>query len=97
MVDVQNTGKVAGEEVVQLYIKRPGPGTLQPMEELKGFRRVAFKPGERKTVEMSLPAKSLMQWNPSRHSFFLESGKIELLAGASSADIRLRKTIAVAN
>ena len=97
MVDVQNSGKIAGDEVVQLYVKHPGPGLPQPTEELKGFKRVSLKPGERKTVEIALPAKSLMSWNMDRHAFELEPGKLELRAGASSADIRLRKTITVRN
>ena len=61
------------------------------------FFSVALQPGERKTVEMSLPAKSLAYWDTDRHSFVLEGGRIELLAGSSSANIRLKKTITVNN
>jgi len=59
--------------------------------------RVELQPGERKTVEMLLPAKSLAFRDTDRHSYALESGRIELLAGSSSADIRLKKTITVDN
>jgi beta-glucosidase len=96
-IDVQNSGKVAGEEVVQLYVKPPGAGASPPAEELRGFQRVALKAGERKTVEMPLPAQSLMRWDMVRHAFVLDSGQFQLLAGASSADIRLRKTITARN
>jgi beta-glucosidase len=101
-VDVENSGKVAGEEVVQLYVKDVGPrdqkgGLALPAEELRGFKRVALRPGERKTVAMPLPAKAVAHWNMEQHAFVLEPGQIELLAGASSADIRLRKTITVGN
>jgi hypothetical protein len=61
------------------------------------FGRVALKPGERKTVLIPLHAKSLACWNTNRHSFVLESGKIVLLAGGSSKDVRLKKTITVNN
>ena len=96
-VDVQNSGKVAGEEVVQLYVKHLNSAVPRPRQELRGFKRVALRPGERQTVEMPLPAKSLAYWNMDRHSFVLESGKIELLAGASAADVRLKKTVTVSH
>jgi beta-glucosidase len=96
-LDVRNSGKVAGEEVVQLYVKHPGPGLARPAEELRGFQRVALQPGEHKTVEISLSAQSLRQWDMDRHAFVLEPGPLQLLAGASSADIRLQKTIALRN
>jgi beta-glucosidase len=96
-VDVQNSGKIAGEEVVQLYVKHLESAVERPIQELRGFKRVALKPGERKTVEIPLPAKSLEYWNVDRHAFVLEPGKFELLAGASSADIRLKKTVTINN
>jgi beta-glucosidase len=94
-LEVRNSGKVAGEEVVQLYVKHLNSSGVSPAEELRGFKRVALKPGERKTVELPLAAKSLLRWNMDRHEFVLEPGKIEIRAGASSADIRLTKTIAL--
>jgi len=96
-VDVQNSGKVAGEEVVQFYIKHLASGVERPVQELRGFQRIALKPGERKTVKFDLPAKSLAYWDQAQRSFVMEPGKIELRAGSSSADIRLKKTIAVNN
>jgi len=94
-IDVQNSGKVAGEEVVQLYVRHLDSAVPRPAEELRGFQRIALKPRERKTVELPLPAKSLAYWNVDRHAFVVETGKIELLAGRSSADICLKKTLAV--
>jgi len=96
-VDVENSGKIAGEEVVQLYVKDLRTGGIRPAEELRGFQRVALKAGERKTVEMPLAAKAVAHWNMDQHAWVLEPGQVELLAGASSADIRARKTIAVRN
>ena len=58
-VDVQNSGKVAGEEVVQLYVKHLQSKVERPLRELRGFRRVAIQPGQTRTVELALPANSL--------------------------------------
>jgi beta-glucosidase len=96
-VDVKNTGQRTGEEVVQLYVRRPGAAADRPRQELRGFKRIALEPGQSKTVEMPLPASSLGHWDAGRHSFVVEAGKLDLLVGASSADIRLQKTITVNN
>jgi len=94
-VDVRNSGKVAGEEVVQLYVKHLDSAVPRPAKELRGFKRIALQPSERKTVELPLPANSLAYWNVDRHSFVVEPGKIELLVGRSSADICLKNTLIV--
>ena len=94
-VDVQNTGKVAGEEVVQLYVKHLDSAVSRPGKELRGFQRIALKPGERKMVEIPLLAKTLAYWNVEKHAFVVEAGKIELQVGRSSADICLKKTLTV--
>jgi len=94
-IDVQNSGKVAGEEVVQLYVQHLQSKVKRPAKELRGFQRIALKPGECRTVELPLLAKSLAYWNVDRHSFVVEPGKIELLVGRSSADICLKKTLIV--
>jgi beta-glucosidase len=96
-VDVQNSGDRTGEEVVQLYVRHIKSTRQHPIKELRGFQRVALQPGERKTVEIPLLAKSLASWDTDRHSFVLESGKIELLTGSSSSDIRLKEIITVNN
>jgi len=94
-VDVKNAGSRAGEEVVQLYVRRPDSPADRPRQELRGFKRVALEPGETKTVEMPLPAGSLGRWDAGRHAFVVEAGKVDLLVGASSADIRLQGSIMV--
>jgi beta-glucosidase len=102
-VDVENSGKTAGEEVVQLYVKDivvllrgVSMSLVQvPTEQLRGFKRVALKAGERKTVQIPLSSKLAEHWDMTRHAFVLEPHEIELRVGASSADIRLSKTIAV--
>jgi beta-glucosidase len=56
-VEVENTGKLAGEEVVQLYVKNLGGGETAPIRSLEGFQRIALKPGEKKLVEFTLAAR----------------------------------------
>src|SRR5215831_16311032 len=94
-VDVTNTGKRAGDEVVQLYARHVGSKVDRPNKALRGFRRVSLAPGQTKTVALRLPAQSLAYWNPDTHSWTLEPDRVELQIGASSSDIRLTKTIAV--
>jgi beta-glucosidase len=94
-VDVKNSGDLPGEEVVLLYVRHVDSKVPRPGKELRGFKRIALKSCEHKTVEFLLPAKSLEYWDVDRHAFVLERDQVELQAGASSADIRLKTTIAV--
>ena len=86
-----------GEEVVQLYVRHLDSAVERPLRELRGFKRVAFRPGERKTVELTLPAKSQAYWDTDQQGFVVEPGKIELEVGSSSADIKLKKRINLTN
>jgi len=92
-VDITNTGNYDGEEVVQLYASFPDSKVSRPAIALKGFERIAVKKGATVTVTLPLDANELAYWNEGRHAFVLEPGKVQLLVGASSADIRLRATI----
>jgi beta-glucosidase len=94
-VDVTNTGAVAGDEVVQLYVSHPASKVPRAIRELRGYRRVALKPGETRTVRFSVPASSLAYWNERTDRWVVESGPVKLQVGASSADIRLEHTIRV--
>jgi beta-glucosidase len=94
-VDVKNNGPLAGEEVVQLYVKHRYSALEHPAEELRGFRRMALRPGEKKTVEFPLLADTLAYWDASQRRFVVEPGKLELRVGASAADIRLTKTVSL--
>ncbi len=95
-VDIKNTGTADGEEVVQLYVRYPDSKIERPAKQLKGFVRVPVKAGETKKISIPLKASDLAWWDEKSHMFRVEPGKVELLAGASSADIRLRKTITIA-
>ena len=94
-VDVENTGKLAGDEVVQLYVKHLNSQVSRPVQELKGFQRVNLKAGERKTVAIPLASKRLAYWDISKNDWQVERDSIEFRIGASSADIRLHQKLKV--
>ena len=94
-VDITNTGRYDGEEVVQLYVSFPDSKLSRPAISLKGFKRASVKKDSTITVTIPLDANELTYWNIDRHEFVLEPGRIQLQVGASSADIRLRTTIQV--
>ena len=91
--DVENTGKVFGKEAVQLYVRDVEHTAYRPHKELKGFEKVALGPGEKKRVSIALDKRAFAFWNTLANDWQVESGKFEILVGASSADIRLKETI----
>ncbi|MES3025298.1 MAG: glycoside hydrolase family 3 C-terminal domain-containing protein [Pseudomonadota bacterium] len=94
-VDVTNTGKSAGDSVVQLYVGHPNSKLERPRRALAGFERVTLKPGERRTVRFALKASQLAYWNVRRKAFELERLPVRLMVGASSADIKLERSLPV--
>ncbi len=96
-VDVQNSGKRAGDEVVQLYFRDVEASVKRPKKELRGFERVSLKPGEKKTVSFSLPAEKLSFYDVKRKAFVVEPGAFELMVGSSSEDIRAKAQFTVSS
>lgn len=94
-VDVKNTGKLAGDEVVQLYIHDVSPSLKRPAEELRGFERISLQPGETKKVTFKLPGSKLAFYDEKIHDFRVEPEMIDVLVGSSSADIRLKSQFRV--
>jgi len=94
-VDVTNTGRVAGDEVVQMYAQHLGSAVKRPIKDLRGYARVHLAAGERRTVSMPLAVSSLAYWNETKHGWQLENESVKLLIGASSADIRANATIVI--
>jgi len=84
LVNVKNTGKRDGDEVVQLYVSYPDSKVERPMKQLKGFKRVFIPAGESKTVEIPLKAIDLAYWNVEKHAFTVEKGRVTLMIGGSS-------------
>ena len=96
-VTVKNAGKRAGAEVVQLYVHDVDASVERPIRELKGFRKVFLKPGERKMVEMTLREKDLQFWDKKNKDWVAEDGNFNVLIGASSSDIRLKDSFTYNN
>lgn len=94
-VDVKNTGKRDGDEVVQVYVRHLNSQVSRPIQELKGFQRVNLKAGELKTIAIPLDAKRLAYWDISKNEWQVERDSIEIRVGASSADIRLKQALKV--
>lgn len=85
---IKNTGKHAGDEVVQLYLVPPPAATPRPRLMLRGFDRVHLQPGESKRVTFSIPDEKLAFWNTDLKTFEVPRGEWGVKLGASSADIR---------
>ena len=92
-VDVTNTGKVAGKEVVQVYVHDAKSGLVRPPKELKGFAKVELQPGETKTVSLALDFRAFAYYHPGYMQWITEDGEFDLLVGSSSADIRCTRTV----
>jgi len=89
---VANTGKVAGDEIAQLYITDPVASIVRPVIELKGFRRVALAPGESRRVTFDIHS-DLLSFTGEDLRRIVEPGEVVIKVGASSVDIRLEARI----
>jgi beta-glucosidase len=85
---VKNEGAMPAEEVAQLYVSRPEATVEWPAKELKAFQRISLAAGETKTVTLTVPVKDLRYWNEAVNAWDLEHGKLQILVGAASNDIR---------
>lgn len=92
-VEIRNTGEIAADEVVQLYVHRVNSSVEWPEKELKAFSRVPLNPGEKKTVKLEVPVKDLQYWNETKNGWDNDFSNIELLVGASAGDIKLEKKL----
>jgi beta-glucosidase len=92
-VDVTNTGKLAGKEVVQVYVHDHTSALVRPPKELKGFAKVELQPGETKTVTIPLDFRAFAYYHPGYKRWITEDGEFDILVGASSADISNVRTV----
>ncbi|MCU4766771.1 glycoside hydrolase family 3 C-terminal domain-containing protein [Bacillus toyonensis] len=95
LVNVKNTGSIAGKEIVQLYIKDVESSMIRPEKELKGFEKVELQPGEEKTVSFTLNKRSFAYYNVELKDWHVETGEFEILVGKSSREIVLQDNIFV--
>jgi len=87
-VSVKNTGKMAGKEVVQLYVSNQNHRIEMPVKELKAFSKVMLQPNELIEVHLKLPAKAFMYYNVNQKKWVTDKGKFKLLIGDSSQNIQ---------
>jgi len=83
-IDVENTGRRAGEEVAQLYIHQRSGSASRPVRELKGFERVVLAPGEKKTVRFTLGKTELTYWSSATRGWVQEPATFDVWAGGDS-------------
>jgi beta-glucosidase len=92
LVDVKNTGKRAGAEVVQMYVRDCVSSVTRPVKELKGFQKISLRPGETQTVALDITPESLAFYD-IHMKCVVEPGEFEITAGNSSRDADLQKVI----
>jgi beta-glucosidase len=93
--ELTNNGKMAADEVVQLYVHRVNATVEWPAKELKAFQRVSLQPGETKTVTLEVPANDFRYWNVDKNAWDLEHGQLEVLVGSASDDIRQKAGVTI--
>ena len=94
-INITNTGKYAGEEVVQMYLRDKVGSVVRPIKELKDFQKIHLNVGETKVVKFVIDNQKLSFYN-DKLEFKSEPGEFDLMIGASSSDIRLRETFELA-
>lgn len=94
-IDIKNTGKVAGKEVVQLYVHDAEASIIRPIKEIKDFQKVELQPNESKTVTFELARDAFAFYDEKTSSWKVEKGVFEVLVGASSKDIRQQASLEI--
>ena len=95
-VDVTNTGSVAGDEVVQLYVSYPtDAGVALPIKRLIGFQRVTLAPQASQTVTFTISESSLSTWNDTASAYQVPTSTVQLTVGGSSADAEAQAELTV--
>ena len=94
--DVRNSGKRAGDEVVQLYVRDVEASVKRPKKQLMAFERISVRPGDTRTVSFTVSPERLAFWDEKRRAWIVEPGAFEVMVGSSSADVRLKAEIKAA-
>ncbi len=93
--NIKNTGKVDGDEVVQIYLSDIVSSLERPVKELKAFKKIKLSSGEKKEIKIELDKTALAFYSDVESSWIYESGIFEILVGSSSRDIRLQEKFEV--
>jgi beta-glucosidase len=83
-VEVKNAGDRDGDEVVQVYATALNPPVPMPLKQLVGFKRVSFKAGESKVVEIEVPVELLHRWDEKKNDYVVDPGKWQIAVGPAS-------------
>lgn len=94
-VKLTNSGELAGDEVVQLYVQALDSRVPRPVKQLKGFQRIHLQPQETKEIEFIIAGKDFEFWDVTRDKYCVETGFYQVMIGTSSADIRLSEILQV--
>jgi beta-glucosidase len=94
-VDVHNTGRRKGADVVQVYVKDVECSVERPVKELKGFAKANLEPGEKKTVTIKLNRDAFAFYDAVRRQWIVEPGEFEIMVGGSSKDIRIKNHLKI--
>jgi len=92
-VKITNTGKIAGAEIVQLYVAAQNPQIFRPVKELKAFQKVHLEPGESVTVHFELERRDFAYYDDKLGSWRVDAGSYQILVGSSSRDLPLEVTL----
>lgn len=92
---IKNTGCVDGAETAQIYVSDNESTVFRPVKELRAFEKVFLKAGEEKEITVKLSKRAFAFWNININDWFVETGKFDILVGASSRDIKLSATVTV--
>ena len=92
LVDLANTGKRAGSEVVQMYIRDCVSSVTRPVRELRGFQKVWLEPGEKKTITLEISPQALSFYDVHMN-YVVEPGEFTIMVGTSSRDSDLQKVV----
>lgn len=93
--DLTNSGKRAGAEVAQLFVRALNPRIDRPFQELKGFERVELQPGETRRLKLKLDARSFAYYDVGTHDWRVDAGQFEVRVGSSSRDLPLSNTFSL--
>lgn len=94
-VTVKNTGKRAGSEVVQVYVRDVESTVYRPVKELKGFAKVHLAPGKSQKVQIELSRRAFAVWDVGAPGWVIEAGEFEILVGSSSTNIRAQSAVSI--
>lgn len=94
-VKVKNTGKRAGDEVVELYVQHLGSAVQRPQLELKGFQRVHIEAGAEQSVTLELKPRDLAYWDAAKHDWKVEKEQVRVLAGGASDNLPVQAVLEI--